>query len=355
MPGDFLRSKNAPSLPRPVEASGAAAELERAQQQLKKLNLWFDIVLNNMVRGLAIFDADQRLIVCNRRYGEICGVPERLTRPGTPYASIARHLRLKTTGRDDSEENERESNWIEGHMSKLARGEAISYTQHLKGGRTVHVTSQPITDGGWVEIQESVAERREEEQTINWLAHNDPLTEVANTMCFEEEMENALRQMKLGTTFALHWIDLDRFGEINDTFGHPIGDAVLRSVAERLVQSVREHDLVARLGGDEFAVIQAGVKTQSDAKRFAKRLLRAISEPCRALGHEMSISASIGVVLAPENGTTSLELIKNAYLALYAAKTAGRNTLIVFEEGRADVPNERREVAPVRTSALPNG
>jgi diguanylate cyclase (GGDEF)-like protein len=201
---------------------------------------------------------------------------------------------------------------------------------------------------------EDVTERRKSAESIKWLDQHDALTEVANPMYFGEELENALRQLQLGITFALHWIDLDRFGEINDMFGRPIGDAVLRSVAERLVQSVRKDDLVARLGGDEFAIIQAGVKTQAVAEHLAKRLLRAISEPYHILGHEISISASIGVVLAPKHGTSSLELIKNVYLALYAAKAGGRGTHTMFDEERANVP-KRGEAAAVRRGAFRDG
>jgi diguanylate cyclase (GGDEF)-like protein len=199
-----------------------------------------------------------------------------------------------------------------------------------------------------------VDERRKEEQSVEWLSHNDPLTEVANPLYFGEELENALRQMKLGISFAVYWIDIDRFVEINETYGHAVGDAVLRIVAERVMKNVRKHDFVARLGGDEFAIIQAGVKTQAEAERLTKRLLRAIREPFDILGHRISISASIGVVLAPQHGTSSLELIKNVYLALSAAKAAGRATHTVFEEGRHDMPSERDGISAGHTSGPAN-
>jgi len=200
-----------------------------------------------------------------------------------------------------------------------------------------------------------VDERRKEEQSVEWLSHNDPLTEVANPLYFGEELENALRQMKLGISFAVYLIDIDRFVEINETYGHAVGDAVLRKVAERVMKNVRKHDFVARLGGDEFAIIQAGVKTQAEAERLTKRLLRAISEPFDILGHKISIAASSGVVLAPQHGASSLELIKNVYLALSAAKVAGRATHGVFEEGRHDMPNERHGISAGRTSGAANG
>ncbi len=203
-------------------------------------------------------------------------------------------------------------------------------------GSAVHITSHPLAGGGWLDIQDDVVERREQQQTIEWHAKNDPLTEVANPLYFGDELENALRQLKLGITFALHWVDVDRFAEINETYGRRVGDAVLKTVAQRLLKSVRKDDFVARLGGDEFAIIQAGVKTEADAIRLTKHMLRAISAPCHVLGYDLLITASVGVVLAPEHGTSSLELMKNIYLALYAAKAAGRNTHAVFQEKRGD-------------------
>jgi diguanylate cyclase (GGDEF)-like protein len=333
-----LRKKD--DFPGPAEAGDLADELVRARRQLRKLNFLFDIALDNMVDGLSVFDDDQRLIVCNKRYAEIYGLPESLTRRGTPFADIARHL----GPHDQSDETAGQDTWIESHVSKLAHGETVSYDQYLKSGRNVHVTSHPLSDGGWVDVIDLVGERRKEEQSIEWLAHNDPLTEVGNPLYFGRELENALQQLEHGISFALQWVDIDRFAEINEKFGHAVGDAVLRGVAERLVKTVRKRDLVARLGGDEFAIIQAGVKTQAQAERLTKRLLGVFTEPFDVLGHKISVTASIGVVLAPAHGTSSLELMKNVYHALSEAKAAGRATHTVFEGGRGDVPNQQHGV-----------
>jgi diguanylate cyclase (GGDEF)-like protein len=317
------------------------AEIQQRKKQLNQLNRLFNIALNNMGRGLSMFDANHRLIVCNKLYRDIYGLPERLTRPGTLLASLIRYHVKRETGRDDPKEIETQCQWIESHVSKLTRGETFTYTQHLKRGRIVLVTNQPLGAGGWVDIQEDVTERRKAEQKIEWLAHHDPLTDVANRMHFGKELQNALRHLIPGTGFALHWIDLDRFKEINDTFGHPVGDALLRVVAKRLVKSVRKPDVVARLGGDEFAIIQAGAKTRMEAERLTKRMLGAIGEPYHVLGHEISIGASIGVVLAPEHGESAEELMTRVDLALYAAKAAGRRTYNIFERALNEMPDDR--------------
>ena len=243
------------------------AELMQRKKQLQQLNRWFDVALNNMGRGLSMFDAEQRLIVCNKQYREIYDLPARLTRPGTPLSSIVRHHVKQVVGRDDPQEIERQCAWIKAHIAKLAGGETFAYTQHLHNGKTVQVTNQPLAGGGWVDIQEDITERRKAEQKITWLAHHDPLTSAANRVYFSLELENALRHLRPETGFAVHWIDLDKFKEINDELGHPVGDELLRSVVGSLREAVRGDDLVARLGGDEFAVIQAGVKSTGGGGR----------------------------------------------------------------------------------------
>lgn len=319
------------------------AELLQRKKQLQQLNRWFDVALNNMGRGLSMFDGQQRLIVCNRLYREIYDLPQRMARPGTPLASIVRYHVKRDRVLKDTDEIERQCAWIQNHVAKLARGETFSYTQHLKSGKTVQVTNQPLPDGGWVDIQEDITERRKAEQKISWLAHHDPLTNAANRMYFSRELENALRYLRPGTGFAVHWIDLDKFKEINDSLGHPVGDALLKSIVRSLRKTVRGHDLVARLGGDEFAVIQAGATTKAEAERLSRRLLAAVGVPHHVLGHEITIGASIGVVLAPQHGGSAEELMKNVDVALYRAKSAGRGTFALFEPTRDDAKSKRRE------------
>jgi len=301
------------------------------KKKLEQLNSWFDIALNNMVRGLSMFDARQRLIVCNKSYREMYALPEELTRPGTPLADIVRYHVKRETGRDGAEEVAKQAKWLADHMAKLAAGQPFSHIQDLNDGRKFLVTYQPLADGGWVDIQEDITEKRRAEEKIEWLARHDALTGVANRFHFREMFENALGHLQKGSSLALHWLDLDCFKEVNDTLGHPIGDALLKAVAQRLRGSVRKSDFLARLGGDEFAIIQAGGRKVDQCERLARRVLNDVSKPYHILGNTIAISASIGIVRAPENGKTADELLKNADVALYSVKSAGRRGFEVFK------------------------
>ena len=223
------------------------------KKEIDQLNGWFEIALHNMARGLSMFDAEQRLIVCNRMYREIFDLPERLTRRGTPLADIVRYHVKRETGSDTPEDVEKERNWIEYHVAELARGRSFSDTRHLKNGRIILVTNQPMPQGGWVDLQEDITEKCQAEQKITWLARHDTLTEIANRFHFRETLDSWFQELQPGDGFALHWIDLDHFKTVNDTLGHPAGDALLKSVAKRLRGILRGPDVVARLGGDEFA------------------------------------------------------------------------------------------------------
>ena len=312
------------------------------KKEVEQLNRWFNLALNNMVRGLSMFDDNQRLIVCNDTYREIYNLPKHLAKPGTPLSALVRHHVKRETGRDDPSELRKQREWIKHHVAELARGKTFSHTQHLKSGRIVLVTNRPLEGGGWVDIQEDITERRLAEQKISWLARHDPLTELSNRLHFREALEATLQKPKGG--FALFWIDLDYFKKVNDTHGHPAGDALLKKVAGRLRATVREKDIVARLGGDEFAILQKGVTTVAAATRLAKRLLEALTETHVILGQKVTCSASIGITIAPRDGANAEDLLKCADLALYTAKSAGRGAYAFYTKGMEQADSDRHQL-----------
>ncbi|MEO5773697.1 MAG: EAL domain-containing protein [Sphingomicrobium sp.] len=201
-----------------------------------------------------------------------------------------------------------------------------------------------------------MAEKIEErERKITHLAFNDVLTGLPNRTMFQRHLDQCLRDMKdCPTTLALHCLDLDHFKTVNDTMGHPAGDALLVAAAKRIAQAGRGH-FVARLGGDEFVVVQNASDGPNSVDQLARDLLKAIGHPLEIEGQQIVPSTSIGIAIGPIDGTTTGELLKNADLALYRAKEAGRSTFAFFEETLNERAQERRKTERDLRVALEDG
>lgn len=180
----------------------ANGDQERAKEQLEKLKALFSVALNSSEHGLIIFDAEHRLVALNNRFAEMYDLPQDRAGQGTPYSELATYLPAREAA--------------------PASAEPPADLIVLPDGKRVRVTSQPLPDGGWVETHQYADNRRRNEQQINWLARNDPLTEVGNPLYFSEELENALQQSQKGVSFALQWIDIDKFRDINKEYGEPV-------------------------------------------------------------------------------------------------------------------------------------
>jgi diguanylate cyclase (GGDEF)-like protein/PAS domain S-box-containing protein len=182
-----------------------------------------------------------------------------------------------------------------------------------------------------INVVDDVTERRLANEKIAHLAHYDALTDLPNRVLFREQIERELRKAVSGQQFALLYIDIDEFKGINDSLGHHVGDELLKAVAASLKDCTKPGDLIARLGGDEFAVIQTAVGGRAEVEEFVIRIYEAIRQPYQCLGHHLSTDASIGIAIAPEDGTELDQLIKHADLAMYAAKAEGRRVYRFFE------------------------
>jgi len=182
-----------------------------------------------------------------------------------------------------------------------------------------------------INVVEDVTERRRADEKIAHLAHYDALTDLPNRVLFREQIERELQKAVAGEQFALLYIDIDEFKGINDSLGHHVGDELLKAVASRIRACIKPTDLIARLGGDEFAVIQTAAGDRDDVVEFVTRIHDAIRQPHQCLGHQLTTDASIGIALAPQDGTDLDQLIKNADLAMYGAKAEGRRTHRFFE------------------------
>jgi diguanylate cyclase (GGDEF)-like protein/PAS domain S-box-containing protein len=184
----------------------------------------------------------------------------------------------------------------------------------------------PGLDPRFIVLARDVTERKASEQRILNLAHYDSLTGLPNRALLADRMRVAIkRAARQSTRLAVLFLDLDRFKPINDSLGHDIGDQLLKGVAERMQASVRSVDTVSRVGGDEFVVLLSEIETMEDAARVAEKLIRGLSQPYAIEGHELLITASVGICIYPDNGTQPNVLLRNADASMYSAKEAGRN------------------------------
>lgn len=209
---------------------------------------------------------------------------------------------------------------------------------------------------GYIGTGSDVSARKLAERRINMLAHNDPLTGLLNRAKFTEQLAHAVARLeRYGSPFAVLYLDLDQFKLVNDTLGHMAGDKLLLQVADRIRQVVRQTDCVARLGGDEFAVIMGDDCTNDQAALVATRLIERIREPYEIEHEVVQIGLSVGIAMAPINGTRPDQLLRNADLALYRAKDEGRGTYRFFESRMDSEVRERRMLELELRQAVEDG
>lgn len=187
---------------------------------------------------------------------------------------------------------------------------------------------------GSVLVLRDITERKRHEQKLAFLAIHDSLTGLPNRVLFEDRLTLALIQARRkNQKVAVLLLDLDHFKKVNDTLGHSIGDALLQAVAARLVNVLRKGDTIARMGGDEFMVLLSDINVEKAEAKIAQRILQAFHRPFEINDREISITTSIGIALFPDNGEDADTLTKNADIALYRAKEAGRNNCQYYSSG----------------------
>jgi diguanylate cyclase (GGDEF)-like protein/PAS domain S-box-containing protein len=318
---------------RPAGREGWIAECEdvtahvRHKLALHERNQLLDATLEHMAHGLCAFDENLRLIVVNRRYLDIYGLTEADARPGT---SLFELMKQSIDRGVHVEGITAEQMYVDFKQRLIDNKEPVLHRK-LADGRVIAVRHQPMASGGWVGTYEDITERHQAEEHIAHIARHDALTELPNRLLFHEKMAAGLvRVNSSGESMAVMCLDLDNFKAVNDSLGHPIGDKLLQKVARRLCGHLGAADTIARLGGDEFAILHP-MSTLSDVEGLARRLIGAGSEPVDVEGQEITTGISIGIAIAPQNGKTSDQLMKCADLALYQAKSQGRNTFRFFE------------------------
>ncbi|CAO4165701.1 EAL domain-containing protein [Methylorubrum populi] len=304
------------------ERRATALKLENALTNL-------DLALSNMTQGLCLIDGEGRVVLVNAAMRDLLRAPSCEALAGAAIGTLL----------SDSFSEEASALFARNHLGldPDRSGPATSEIEHRD--RILSVTTRRLTGGGCVSTFIDITEQRRFEDQIQYLALHDALTGLANRAALQQFLAGTLAA-QAGTSCAVLCIDLDRFKTINDTFGHSVGDQLLREVAHRLRSALRPPGLIARLGGDEFAII-----LRSDAfgrfESVARTILGCLSQPYSVERLSIRVGASIGIAIAPTAGGDPDALLRNACLALQAAKTGGGDRYALYEPVMGDRVTER--------------
>ncbi len=301
-------------------------ELNETQRSLLTQNERFDAALTNMSQGIGMFDADHKLVISNRRFAEIYRLPPEEVLTGMTSRDLMA-LAFRTSNLTDIDA----AGTLAMQTRIVREGRNGSFVEQLSDGRSISITYRPMPGGGVVGTFEDISERLSNEERIRHLAHYDALTDLPNRVTFYERMEAVLSRLRRSESIAVLSLDLDHFKSVNDTLGHPVGDLLLKEVADRMRSCVRGEDIVARLGGDEFAIVQVPSEQSQDVSALAARLIEIVGAPYELDKQQVIVGASVGIAIASSNIDKPDSLMKNADLALYRAKADGGNVYRFFE------------------------
>ncbi len=323
----------------------AAISDRQSKDKLRQQKLLLDAALENMSQGLCMFEADGRVLLFNERFAKMTGF--------TPAALKGLSLLdlVKSRVLPGSPEE-----FVAQVVAAMRAGKTNTRVVETLDGRTLRIVEQPRQEGGWVSTLEDITEWQKAQAQISQMAGHDALTNLPNRTLFRERLDQALRRVTRGEQVAVFCLDLDHFKDVNDTLGHPIGDDLLKEVARRLSECLREGDTVCRLGGDEFAIVQVGSELQvPETSALANRLIEVVSAPYIVQGHQVIVGTSVGISVAPDDGRDPDQLLRNADMALYRAKGDGRGSYRFFEAGMDARAQARRVLELDLRTALSRG
>ena len=323
----------------------AAIGERRTDDKLQRQKLLLDAALTNMSQGLCMFDAGGGIILFNDRYAQLTRMSA-ASLQGRTLLDVVRTRNLPVSPEA----------FVAEVVEAMRQGKTNTRVIETAEGRMLRVIERSRPEGGWVATLEDITEWQKAQAQIAHMARHDALTNLPNRTYFREKLEDALGRIGRGTQVAVFCLDLDRFKEVNDTLGHPVGDELLLEVARRLRECIRDGDTVARLGGDEFAIVQVGRALKlAETSALATRLIETISAPFTIQGHQILIGATLGISIAPDDGADPDQLLKNADLALYRAKGDGRGNYRFFEAGMDARALARRTLELELRTALAKG
>ncbi|MDO8989482.1 MAG: EAL domain-containing protein [Sideroxyarcus sp.] len=320
---------------------------KKAEEQLREAAA----VMQNTHEGVVITDTTPRILAVNDAYTAITGY--------TREEVLGKDPSLLNSGRQDH--SFYESMWDELSKNGYWQGEmwnrrknGETYPQWMSISAVLDERRQPIR---YIGVFSDISRLKESQSQLEFMAHHDPLTRLFNRSAVESRMEQELEQAERHQQqLSVLFIDLDRFKQVNDSFGHLIGDELLCNVAGRLRARLREGDTLGRLGGDEFVLLATPLQEKHDAAVIARDIIASLNEPFNlSTGHEVFIGASIGISLYPDNGSSVAELTRNADAAMYLAKENGRNQFSFYTpELNADARNKLEMENDLRRAVMHN-
>jgi diguanylate cyclase (GGDEF)-like protein/PAS domain S-box-containing protein len=304
-------------------------ERKRAEEQLLFKTALLEAQTETTIEGILVVDESDRIILANKQFGLHFGVPGRLI-IGRDDRLVLKHV---TDRVDDPDAFVERIKYLYTHPDEKSRDEF-----KLKNGKTFDRYSAPLVDSngrhrGRIWYFRDITDRINAEERIQFLAYYDALTGLPNRTLLKDRLLKALaRARRKGDKVAILSLDLDRFKLVNDSLGHPIGDLLLKDVAERIKGCTREQDTVAKVNGDEFVVVLNGVKDEAEAAIAAARITEKLAGKFVVQGHSLSTSCSVGISMFPDHSEDCDTLVRYADQAMYRAKENGRNRFQFFKQ-----------------------
>jgi diguanylate cyclase (GGDEF)-like protein/PAS domain S-box-containing protein len=308
-------------------------------------------IFDNLTEAMTITGADGVIQSVNPAFTTITGYTEAEARGHTPGSLLGSGLHDKEFFQTMWDALRQDGKWQGEIINRRKNGE--TYPEWLSITVMRGENNQVLQ---YIGLFSDISERKQIETHIHRLAYHDPLTGLANRLLFNNRLENAMQQAhRTRRPLAIMLMDLDRFKYINDSLGHAMGDALLKLVCQRMVRLLREGDTLARIGGDEFALLLPEISSHADAATLASRMLSEFEMPFDLGGREIFASTSIGIAIYPSDGDSPEILHKNADVALYHAKDAGRSAFRFFLESDSENSLERLELeTALRHSVMQN-
>ena len=311
---------------------------------LSETRKYFELAIEGLETGFALFDSHQKLLLSNTKFRALYELDADIDSSKMSLKSFLHsnyenriYGPLRRKGEhDEAVDTESLRHWLDLRLHQYTRSK--SYVERFQDGRWIEVSNNATVDGGIVTLHKDITSHKNAEQHLEYLAWHDPLTGLVNRSLFEAKLKaifstypNNQRQ------FAVLYLDLDEFKQVNDRWGHDFGDALLKVTAQHLQQVLREGDTVARIGGDEFAILLPNFDSPNDVEEVAQRIIKIFSKGFTYEGRSLSIGVSIGIVICPDSAEDLAACLRYADLAMYKAKRNGKSQYRFFKE--SDVMN----------------